>query len=373
MPKDAMRARLLRQLDGLPEDPGVYLMKGRDGATIYVGKAKNLRRRVRSYFQPGRRDGRRLFRRLLRSIVAVECVLTATEQEALALEALQIRALRPRYNIALKENREYPYIRVTVERFPRVEVARRLDDDGSRYLGPFSDIRAMHDTLALVIPRFGLRTCSLPLVTTSSKPCLELHLHRCSGPCAGLVNETAYGAAVEGAIRVIQGQDEEVLAELHKAMEQAAGDQLFERASRYRDQIGALRFMRNRQKVWLDEPVNRDVVGLARTDGHTSVCLLSLRHGHLQGCLHWVTPRRESVADVDTVLALLGQRYQEPGTAPEEIQTALSPPAAPALDALSGPDQAAPVWFCPEPGSHVQDLADLNARRMLSQRNLRLQ
>jgi excinuclease ABC subunit C len=366
MPRRKPNPRLASALDTLPEDPGVYLMKGRDGSTIYVGKAKNLRRRVRSYFQPARRDNRRRFRALVRSVVDVDCVLTATEQEALVLEALQIRGLRPRFNVALKEDREYPFVRVTAERFPRFLATREFCEDGSRYFGPFSNIKAMYDTLNLIIARFGLRTCARRLPCPSTTPCLEFHLHRCCAPCRGSIGEAAYDQAVDEAVRVLQGRHEGVLAELRTSMQEAADVQSYEQAGRCRDRIQALEFMRERQKVWLDEPVNRDVVGLSRSRERVSCSLLAIRDGHLQGSRHLVSPRAADVSNTESVLAFLRQHYDDTDSIPDEIQATMEPPPLRRLRELVGAACRAPVWVIPEGRPQMQELADFNARRMLA-------
>ena len=156
------------KLDALPKDPGIYLMKRKDGEIIYVGKAKNLRNRVRSYFRDESHDGRRQFRALVRNIADLDCIVTATEQEALILEATQIRAHKPRYNIQLKDDKKYPFIRITNEAFPRIFSTRTVVRDGSRYLGPYSNVRAMHTTLDMLRKIFPVRSCDFNLPTKVS-------------------------------------------------------------------------------------------------------------------------------------------------------------------------------------------------------------
>lgn len=361
-------ASLRSTLDRLPDRPGVYMMKGRQGTAIYVGKAKNLRQRVRAYFQPGQRDGRRQFRALLRSVRSIDFIMTASEQEALLLEAIQIRALRPRYNVSLKENREYPYIRLTRQHYPRLLATHAFVDDGSRYFGPFSDIRAMYQTLELVVRQFGLRTCRHRLPAANRVPCLEYHLHRCSAPCSGGLSETDYDLAVQRAISLIEGRDSAYLECLRASMAAAAVSRNYEQAARLRDQLRALEFMRNRQKVWLDEPLNRDVVGCARHGCRAGCCLLVFRDGHLRASRHQILTGCPADTDTHIVLDFLRRQYGPVDPEypfPDEIQTTAAQPGLPELRRLAGPNRPAPVWIAPEAHPVIQDLAARNARYLL--------
>ena len=246
------------KLDALPNESGVYMMKRRDGQIIYIGKAKSLRDRVRSYFRTSGGDGRRQFKALVRNIADIDYIVTGSEQEALILEATQIRTHKPRYNILLKDDKKYPYIRITAEPFPRIFATRDVVRDGSRYLGPYSNVRAMYTTLDMLRKVFPIRSCNAQLPSDKVPLCLEYHIKRCEGPCENLVSADDYRKTVERAVRFLRGQNAEVIRELQKRMSEAAEDMRYEKAARYRDQIQALESMRARQKVVLDSPVDRD-------------------------------------------------------------------------------------------------------------------
>ena len=241
------------KLDALPNESGVYIMKRRDGQIIYIGKAKSLRDRVRSYFRTSGGDGRRQFKALVRNIADIDYIVTGNEQEALILEATQIRTHKPRYNILLKDDKKYPYIRITAEPFPRIFATRDVVRDGSRYLGPYSNVRAMHTTLDMLRKVFPIRSCNAELPSDKVPLCLEYHIKRCEGPCENLVSADDYRKTVERAVRFLRGQNAEVIRELQKRMTEAAEDMRYEKAARFRDQIQALESMRARQKVVLDE------------------------------------------------------------------------------------------------------------------------
>ena len=228
-----MRANISEELrlklDALPTEPGIYLMKRKDGEIIYIGKAKNLRSRVRSYFQDGGHDGRRQFKALVRNIADLDCIVTATEQEALILEATQIRAHKPRYNIQLKDDKKYPFIRITNEAFPRIFSTRTIVRDGSRYLGPYSNVRAMHTTLDMLRKIFPVRSCDFNLPTQGVRLCLEYHIKRCEGPCEQKVDEGEYKKTIDHAVRFLRGKNSEVLKAIRERMEAASESLQFER------------------------------------------------------------------------------------------------------------------------------------------------
>ena len=264
--KKTLSEDLRLKLEALPTDPGVYIMKRSDGQIIYVGKAKNLRNRVRSYFRENDGDGRRHFKALVRNIADLDYIITGTEQEALILEATQIKAHKPRYNILLKDDKKYPYIRITNEPFPRIYATRDIVRDGSRYLGPYSNVRAMHTTLDMLRKVFPVRSCDFQLPKNGVRLCLEYHIKRCEGPCENLIDEGEYKRTIDGAVRFLRGQNSEVIKGLQKQMEDAAEAMRFEKAARFRDQLKALESMRARQKVVFDDEIDRDVLGLARVD-----------------------------------------------------------------------------------------------------------
>ncbi|MGC9360591.1 MAG: excinuclease ABC subunit UvrC, partial [Anaerolineae bacterium] len=224
--------RLQLRLASLPESPGVYLMKDANGRIIYVGKALVLRDRVRSYFgQTALRDAKTA--RLVGDIADIEWIVTESELEALILESQLIKRYSPRYNIRLKDDKRYPYIKITMEEeFPRVLVVRRMADDGGRYFGPFTYSQAVHQSLDLIRRIFPYRTCNREITGKDRRPCLYYHIDRCSGPCIGAISREAYRQTMERIALFLEGRQEEIVASLRKEMETASAHLEFERAAK---------------------------------------------------------------------------------------------------------------------------------------------
>ncbi len=257
------------------------MFRGAGGEVLYVGKASSLRSRVRSYFQGGKSAPPKI-ERLRAAASDLEAIVTGSVAEALILEDALIKKYRPPFNVRLRDDKRYPYVKITKERFPRLQVVRRPSDDGARYFGPFTSSRAMRRTLKLIHRLFPIRTCSLDLDRKSlERPCLLYYIGRCSGPCAGLVSEGEYRRYVEGAARLLEGRVDEVIAELRGAMEKASEEERFEHAAQLRDQIRALERIRERQAVALPEPVDLDAVGIALEGERGYGTVLVVRAGRL--------------------------------------------------------------------------------------------
>lgn len=271
------------QLARLPDRPGVYLYKDGKAQVIYVGKAASLRSRVRSYFQESRvREPKTDV--LVAQIRDIEYIVTDNELEALILESNLVKRHRPRYNIVLRDDKHYPFLKLTLnEDFPRLLVARRVEKDGAAYYGPFYPATAMRETLRLVRQLFPLRTCRMTIDGGLERPCLQYFIHRCHAPCTGWETREGYGQTVRAVQRFLEGKDEALAAQLTREMEQAAEETKFERAARLRDRIQALHAVRERQKIIATEPVDQDVVGLARQGSDASVQLFLVRQGRLLG------------------------------------------------------------------------------------------
>ncbi|HAA93073.1 MAG TPA: excinuclease ABC subunit C [Rhodospirillaceae bacterium] len=307
------------KLDALPTDPGVYLMKRSDGQIIYVGKAKNLRHRVRSYFRTNDGDGRRQFKALVRNFADLDYIVTGTEQEAPILEATQIKAHKPRHNILLKDDKNYPYIRITNEPFPRIYATRDIVRDGSRYLGPYGNVRAMHTTLDMLRKVFPVRSCDFQLPKNGVRLCLEYHIKRCEGPCEKLVDEGEYKKTIDGAVRFLRGQNSGVIKGLQQQMADAAEAMRFEKAARFRDQLKALESMRARQKVVFDDEIDRDVLGLARADDEACCSVLEVREGRLLGKKHHFLGGVMESSNEDVFSAFMQQFYLQNDFVPSQI------------------------------------------------------
>ena len=268
----------------LSTSPGVYLFHGVRGEVLYVGKAKSLRVRVRSYLAGGRSVGIKT-RELVRSAKRVETLVVASEEEALILEANLIKEHQPRFNIQLRDDKKYPYIKVTVdEPFPRAWVTRRVREDGSRYFGPFVSVGRVRRALDLVKRTHGVRSCRYDLPGEApARPCLDHHIGRCGAPCVGLQSEEDYGVMIDRLLRVLGGDVAEVQAEVEEEMHKASSELDFERAALLRDVLAGLDGIARRQRVHVVGGGDQDVVGIAR-DGQVAVAAnLQIRGGILIG------------------------------------------------------------------------------------------
>ena len=274
--------RLQEKAKGLPDAPGVYLFRDKRGHVLYIGKALSLKKRVSSYFvdSPGGPD-RFQIGPMIDQIADLEFILTENELEALILESNLIKNHRPRYNIVLKDDKHYPFLRLDPnDPFPWVQVVRRIKDDGALYYGPYVPSTAMWDVLALVNKTIPLRKCRS---IEGRKLCLEYHLGRCLGPCEGLIGRKEYGELVDQARLLLDGKDQELTKRLKERMHQAAESLEFEQAAKYRDQIASLRQVFERQKVISPRGEDLDVFGLAHEAREAQVQLFLIRRGRLIG------------------------------------------------------------------------------------------
>ena len=270
------------RLNSVPAQPGVYLMKGEAGEVLYVGKAINLRNRVRSYFQASA-DYSPKVQRLVGSIADLEFIVTASELEALILECNLIKRHRPPYNVRFKDDKRYPYIRITwQEDFPRVQVVRRIKRDGARYFGPYASSAAMHQTLDLLRRIFPYLTCKRKITGTDNRACLYYHIKRCMGPCIGAVSKEEYRDMMKQACLFLEGKGEEIVTSLKRRMQSAAQRLEFERAASLRDQIQAVEQVISRQRVVSATLSDQDVIAFARDDGETCVEVFFVRTGDVQ-------------------------------------------------------------------------------------------
>ncbi len=271
------------QLRGLPTRPGVYLFRDASGEIIYVGKAKSLRSRVRSYF---RGSGKSLkTQELVRHVEDVETIVVGSEAEALILEANLIKEHRPRFNIQLRDDKRYPYIKVTTrEPFPRVFVTRKLNDDGSRYFGPYTSVGSMRDALEIIKRLYTVRSCRYDLPREApERPCLDYHIGRCLAPCVGYQDQASYGAMIDEILKVLDGETEDVRQRVEERMREASVELEFERAGRLRDAVSALDSLARQQRVEKLRGGDYDVVGLARDGELAAAVVMRIRRGVLLG------------------------------------------------------------------------------------------
>jgi len=361
-------------LDTLPAKPGVYLMKNREGRILYIGKATSLRSRVRSYFQAGANDGRPQLSALIAKVADVEFIVTEGEREALILEANQIKAVRPRYNIYLKDDKKYPFIRITPEAYPRIFSTRDVVRDGSRYLGPFHNARAMRTALEVMHRIFPVRSCEYTLPSDKVKVCMEHQIHRCEGPCEGLVDQEDYRRTVDQAVRFLKGKNAGVIKELQERMTVAATELRYEQAARCRDQLSALVTMQARQRVVLEELVDRDVIGLARSDDEACCTVLEIREGRLLAKKHHFLNGIMEHTDGEIVSAFVRQLYLDNDFIPRQIHLSVTLPDADEIaDWLSSKTETRVELAVSQRGikAKTQEMADINAAHLLDERELK--
>ena len=314
---------LLQKVAGLPTRPGVYLHRDTGGTIIYVGKAKNLRARVKSYFQEGRPVDAKT-RALMLRIADFETIVTDTEVEALILENTLIKEHKPKYNILLKDDKSYPYIRVTREEFPRVFPTRRVIRDGSTYYGPYTDGTYLYGLMKTLRSVFPLRSCDLPLTDASIatgkyRVCLDYHIRKCEGPCEAHVGCEDYGQHIRDVHRVLQGKTRDLERELETRMHELAELLRFEDAADVRRRLLLLREYTGKQKVVSTDEVDRDVLALARADTQACVVLLLIRDGKLIGKRHVFVASARDSSDAEIVRQALERWYIDAEQLPEEV------------------------------------------------------
>ncbi len=294
----------------LSTGPGVYVMRDERGKVLYVGKARNLRRRVASYFD--RRDKGARINLMVSRVAAIEVNLTRTEAEALLLENEWIKAHRPRFNINLRDDKSYPWIRLdTRHEFPRMAFYRGSRKEAGQYFGPFSSAGAVRESLNQIYRLLGLRQCRDSVFSHRTRPCLQYQIHRCSAPCVGYISPADYARDVEAAVQFLKGRDEAVIELLGERMQAASAALAFEQAARLRDQIQTLQRVRSAQYV-TDGGDELDVIALARAGGQAGVQVVEFRHGRNVGSrCYFPGNLDESLDDEEIMAAFLGQFYAE--------------------------------------------------------------
>jgi excinuclease ABC subunit C len=311
--------RVQEILDTLPTKPGVYIMKDGRGAVIYVGKAINLRSRVRSYFQNSVDHPKTI--RLAASVEDIDFVITGSELEALILEMNLIKRYRPKYNIRLKDDKRYPYIKIHwADDFPRVTVTRRMDlSDGSRYFGPYTSAWAVHQTLDLLRKVFPYLTCNRQITGQDERACLYYDIKLCGGPCIGAVNRQEYRATIQRLMDFLNGRSDQVVSQLRARMAAASERLDFETAAQIRDQLGAIERVIEKQKIVSLTDVDQDVIAFARQDGDTCAQIFFIRGGKLIGQEHFLLDGTED-EDCETIMAeFVKQFYDEAAYVPPEV------------------------------------------------------
>ncbi|MBZ0294902.1 MAG: excinuclease ABC subunit UvrC [Anaerolineae bacterium] len=306
-------------LKNLPLKPGVYLMKDKDGTIIYVGKAKRLRNRVRSYFNSSA-EGNQKTLRLRENIVDIDYIVEQNEVKALILEETLIKRYKPLYNISLKDDKRYPYIKINwQDDFPKIEVTRRVVKDGSRYFGPYVAMWAVQDTLQTLRKAFPYLTCDRDITGQDERACLFYDIKLCNAPCIGAVNREQYRAMIEELMSVLNGHSEEVVARLDVEMNQAAEGLDFERAASLRDQLKAIEFITQRHKAVGNNLTDHDIIALARDKNDAVVQILFVRNGKLIGSDSHVLEGTEDETDAEVLQEFIKRFYDEAPEIPRDV------------------------------------------------------
>lgn len=318
-------ATLQGKLVALPDRPGVYLMKDARGQVIYIGKAALLRSRVRSYFQESRaRDPKT--EALVGQIRDLELIVTDTELEALILESNLVKKHRPRYNIILRDDKHYPFLKLTTnEEYPRLVVARRVTKDGAAYFGPYYPSTALRETLRVVRQLFPLRTCRIKLDGKLPRPCIQYNIHRCGGPCTGYQSKAEYNQVVRNVELFLEGKNDNLALDLTGQMERAAEEFQFERAARIRDQVQALHTVRERQKIISTDLEDQDLIGLHRDGNEAAIQIFFVRKGRLLGRESFTFERVVGWPAEEILSSFIRQFYSRNVSPPREILLSAEP------------------------------------------------
>ncbi len=368
---EAIPKKVREKLELLQKKPGVYLFKNSRAEIIYVGKAKVLRNRVRSYFQ----DSRNLdikTARLVGKIADLETIITDSEVEALILESNLIKEYKPRYNINLKDDKSFPYIRVTNEPFPRIFPTRKLVRDGSRYFGPYTDVLSMRELLKTVKRLFPLRSCNLALTEESIsqgkfRVCLNYHIKKCHGPCQGFISRSEYMQMIDYVVGFIEGKSTKVVESITRQMHESAAARKFEQAARLRDQLQSIQAFQQKQKVVDPSFRDRDIIAVAMDDGDACVVVFQVREGKIIGRQHFFLNgiENENMPAVTTVF--LQQYYISRDYVPLEILL----PAPLGADAVT-----IKTWLSEKRGERIELLAPVRGEKahivQMCSRNARL-
>lgn len=367
------------KLQHLPTKPGVYLFEDGAGEIIYIGKAKSLRARVRSYFTRGQ-DHSPKTRELVRRIEGLETIVVGSEVEALLLESNLIKTHQPRFNIQHRDDKRYPYIKVTVqEPFPRVFVTRNLENDGARYFGPYTDVGPMRQALALIERLYTVRNCRYDLPRERpERPCLDYHIGRCQAPCVGLQSEEDYRAMIDEILIILGGRTETIRTRVEEDMRRAAAELDFERAARLRDALAGLDAIEARQRMIDVRGGDQDLIGIARDGDRACAVLLKVRGGSLLGRELDFFENIRDESD-ETLMATVATRFYlgrgEQGLIdpPREILVGTDFADRPLLEDILAERTGRRLHFhIPQRGDKLKllGLADQNARHLLEERSV---
>ncbi|MBP7058994.1 MAG: excinuclease ABC subunit UvrC [Lachnospiraceae bacterium] len=359
------------ELKKLPDDPGVYIMHDSSDGIIYIGKAKSLTKRVHQYFQTSHDEGIKK-KQMVEHIAWFEYIITDSELEALVLECNLIKEHRPKYNTMLRDDKTYPYIKVTLgEPFPRVLFSRITKKDRSRYFGPFSSPTAVKDTIDLVQKLFMIRNCNrkLPETIGKERPCLNYHMKQCQGVCQGYISREEYLTNVERAMRFLNGDDKEILSELTQKMQEASDDMDFERAAQIRDQINSVKFCTQKQKITNTNGDDQDIVAFTAEGEDACAVIFYIRNGKLIGRDHFFMKTSDDISESEGLKSFLQQFYSGTPLIPHEIYAKCEPEDKESIEKWLSSRRGQKVTVSvPKRGQKARlvELAEKNAKLVLS-------
>jgi excinuclease ABC subunit C len=306
-------------LDSAPTKSGCYMMKDVDGKVIYVGKAINLRNRLRSYYHASAKQNLKT-RQMVHRITEIDWIVVGSELEALILEMNLIKKYRPHFNVRLKDDKRYPYIKVHwANAFPKLTVTRQMVNDGSRYFGPYTSVWAVHQTLDVLRRIFPYLTCDREITGEDKRACLYYDIKLCSAPCIGAINQDDYRQAIDDLCQFLSGRTEPILSRLHDEMQVAANELQFERAAALRDQVNAIEKVVERQKVVSNEYIDSDVIAMARSNGEACVQVFFIRGGKLIGREYFLLQGAEGSADANVMSGFIKQFYDQASMVPSQV------------------------------------------------------
>ena len=367
-----MAFNIEEELKKLPSKPGVYLMHDERDAIIYVGKAISLKNRVRQYFQSSRNKGVKI-EQMVTHIARFEYIITDSELEALVLECNLIKEHRPKYNTMLMDDKAYPFIKVTVqEDFPRVLFARQMYKDKAKYYGPYTSAAAVKDTIDLIHKLYGIRTCNRqpPKMQGKERPCLNYHIHQCPAPCQGYISKKEYGESVKKALHFLNGNYAPILKELEEKMQQAAEEMEFEKAIEYRELLGSVKKIAQKQKITNSDMEDKDVIAMAKDREDAVVQVFFIRDGRLIGrdhfCLHIAADDKKE----EILAAFVKQFYAGTPYIPREIMMQYEIGEAEVIESWLSERKGQKVHICvPKKGEKEKlvELAQKNAKMVLDQ------
>ncbi|MBN8544861.1 MAG: excinuclease ABC subunit C [Ignavibacteria bacterium] len=323
-----MKEALETALQNLPDNPGVYQFKDDTGKVLYVGKAKNLKNRVRSYFS-GKNPSYRI-ELMVSKAADIEFIVTTSEIEALVLENNLIKKLKPRYNINLKDDKTYPFIKVTAEQFPRIYPTRKVYKDGSQYFGPYTDVKSMRAALRMITQIFKIRSCKLPLTTESIqnskyKVCLDYHIKKCDGPCVGYQSLAEYNLMVNQVTKLLKGRIDDLIKDFKSSMNDAATNLEFEKAADYRDRLEKIQAFSEKQKIVSEDEVDRDIIAIANEARDAACSVLNIRAGKLIGKKEFHLQNASEGDLTEIYAAFIKQFYNDFIDIPSELITGVEP------------------------------------------------